>query len=172
MEKLISLYKLNVGEKMKKILLALSLMFSVSSFAHKSDIVDIAVGNDAFSTLVTAVVEADLVDALKGDGPFTVFAPTNDAFGLIPDADLQGLLADKAALTGVLTYHVLQGKFTADTIINQCAAHGCTAKTLQGENVTIRVFAGRVFVNDSQVVIADVEASNGVIHAIDRVLLP
>lgn len=157
---------------MKNLIVSLVCLLSLNSFAAKQDIVDIAVGNEAFSTLVTAVVEADLVDALKSKGPFTVFAPTNDAFDLIPEQDLQGLLADQHVLADVLKYHVLSGKFTASTILNQCAKKGCTAKTLNGEKVKIRVFAGRVFINDSQVIIADVEAKNGVIHAIDRVLLP
>lgn len=129
------------------------------------DIVDTAVAAGNFSTLVTAVKAAGLVETLKGAGPFTVFAPTDAAFAKVPKATLEGLLADKAALTKVLTYHVVAGKvMAADVKAGQ-------VKTVQGGNVTMATDGG-VTVNGAKVVAADVAASNGVIHAIDTVLMP
>ena len=133
--------------------------------APTHDIVDTAVAAGNFSTLVTAVKAAGLVETLKGAGPFTVFAPTDAAFAKVPKATLDGLLADKAALTKVLTYHVVAGKVMAADVK---AGH---VKTVQGTDLAMATEGG-VTVNGAKVVAADVAASNGVIHAIDTVLMP
>lgn len=134
------------------------------------DIVDTAVANGSFKTLVAAVTAAGLVDTLKGAGPFTVFAPTDEAFAKIPKATLDGLLADKKALTDVLTYHVVAGKVLAADVVK---LNGQSAKTVNGASVAIAVTAGKVTLNGNvNVVLTDVVTSNGVIHVIDAVLLP
>lgn len=130
------------------------------------DVVGVAVDAGQFKTLAQALEAADLVETLQGEGPFTVFAPTDAAFAKIPKKDLDALLADKEKLTAVLTYHVVAGKVMAED-----AAKLATAKTLQGEEVRIDASEG-VKINTAQVIQADVEASNGVIHVIDTVLLP
>lgn len=129
------------------------------------DIVDVAAGNKDFSTLVTAVKAAGLVDTLKGKGPFTVFAPTNEAFAKIPKADLDALLKDKAKLTAVLTYHVVPAKVMAKDV------KAGDAPTVNGKAIKISTDKG-VMVNNAKVIKTDVAASNGVIHAIDTVLMP
>lgn len=129
------------------------------------DIVDVAAGNKDFSTLVTAVKAAGLVDTLKGKGPFTVFAPTNEAFAKIPKADLDALLKDKAKLTAVLTYHVVPAKVIAKDV------KAGDAPTVNGKAIKISTDKG-VMVNNAKVIKTDVAASNGVIHAIDTVLMP
>jgi uncharacterized surface protein with fasciclin (FAS1) repeats len=129
-------------------------------------IVDIAVGDDQFSTLVTAVTAAGLVETLSGDGPFTVFAPTNDAFAALPAGALDAVLADPALLTAVLTYHVVAGDVRAADVVSLTKA-----RTLQGEHVQIGTEGG-VTIDGANVVAADVVASNGVIHVVDAVLLP
>jgi uncharacterized surface protein with fasciclin (FAS1) repeats len=139
--------------------------------APTETIVELAVATDALSTLVTAVTEADLVTTLSGDGPFTVFAPTNDAFAALPDGTLDSLLADIPALTDVLTYHVVSGKVMAADL-----SDGQVVPTLQGGELTVKIMNGSVMLEDaagnmSEVVTADVEASNGVVHVIDGVLL-
>ena len=130
-------------------------------------IVDVAAANDDFSTLVAAVQAADLVDTLSSDGPFTVFAPTNDAFDALPEGVLDALLLEENVdvLTSILTYHVLEGEVTSDQVTDGDVA------TVEGQTVTLSTENG-VMVNEATVVIADVEASNGVIHAIDAVLIP
>ena len=133
----------------------------------EKDIVDTAVAAGNFKTLVTAVQAAGLVDTLKSAGPFTVFAPTDDAFAKIPKDQLEALLANKTQLTAVLTYHVVAGKVMSTDLTNDMAV-----KTVQGENVTITLADGGVMVNDAKVVQADIECTNGVIHAIDTVLMP
>jgi uncharacterized surface protein with fasciclin (FAS1) repeats len=130
-------------------------------------IVEIAAANPNFSTLVTAVTEAGLVETLSGEGPFTVFAPTNEAFAKLPAGTLESLLADKAALTKVLTYHVVPGKVMAADVVGLTSA-----TTVQGQDVTVAVEGESVMINNSTVVATDIEASNGVIHVIDTVLLP
>lgn len=133
----------------------------------KKDIVDTAASAKGFGTLVTAVKAADLVGALKGEGPFTVFAPTDEAFAKVPKEQLAALLADKAALTQVLTYHVVPGKvMTADVV------KLTEAETLQGQPVKIVVEDGKVTINGVNVIKTDIECTNGVIHVIDGVLLP
>lgn len=131
----------------------------------KPDIVDTAVAG-GFNTLVAAVKAAGLVDTLKGEGPFTVFAPTDEAFAKIPADTLKALLADKEALTKVLLYHVVSGKVTADKVASMKSA-----TTVNGADVMIDTTDG-VKINNAKVVQADVMTSNGVIHAIDTVLLP
>ncbi len=130
-------------------------------------IVDVAAGNPDFETLVAAVTAADLADTLSGDGPFTVFAPTNDAFAALPDGLLDALLLpeNKDALTSILTYHVLPAEvMAADVTAGEVA-------TVEGSMIDITTDDG-VMVNDATVITTDVEASNGVIHAIDAVLVP
>ena len=132
------------------------------------DIVDTAVAAGQFTTLATALQAAGLVDALKGDGPFTVFAPTDEAFAKLPAGTLDELLKDPtAALADILKYHVVSGKVMAADVTD-----GMTAPTLQGAELKFTVKDGNVYVNDAMVTQADVEASNGVIHVIDSVLLP
>ena len=144
---------------------------SSSSYGMKkaqADIVDTAVAAGSFNTLVTAVKAAGLVETLKGPGPFTVFAPTDEAFAKIPKEKLDALIADKAALTKVLTYHVVPGKIMSSELIK---ARLTTANTVQGQPVTIDARVS-VKVNDAQVQKADIVTSNGVIHVIDSVILP
>ena len=148
---------------MKKSLLALALGFGISMSAMAQDIVDVAVKAGNFKTLVAAVQAAGLVDTLKGPGPFTVFAPTDEAFAKIPKATLDGLLKDKAALAKILTYHVVPGKVMAADV------KAGMVKSVQGQDITLATMGG-VTVNGAKVVAADVAASNGVIHAIDTVL--
>jgi uncharacterized surface protein with fasciclin (FAS1) repeats len=131
------------------------------------DIVEVASEDDRFSTLVTAVQAAGLVDALKGEGPLTVFAPTNDAFDALPDGALDSLLSDTQALTDVLLYHVVDGKVMSTDVVELSEA-----ETLLGEKLSIEVMDGSVMVNEAQVILTDIETSNGVIHVIDSVLLP
>jgi uncharacterized surface protein with fasciclin (FAS1) repeats len=130
------------------------------------DIVDVAVAAGSFKTLAAALQAAELVDTLKGDGPFTVFAPTDDAFAKIPEAQLEALLADKEQLTAVLTYHVVPGKVMAADVVGLDSA-----TTVQGGSLTIDTTDG-VKVDGANVVKTDIEASNGVIHVIDTVLMP
>lgn len=131
------------------------------------DIVETAMGAGQFKTLVTAVKAAELVDTLKGDGPFTVFAPTDDAFAKVPKENLEALLKDKKALAGVLTYHVVSGKVLAADVVKMDSA-----KTVQGKSLTIVTKDGKVTVNGVNVVKTDILCKNGVIHVIDGVLLP
>ncbi len=136
------------------------------SSTAKADIVDTAVAAGNFTTLVTAVQAAGLVETLKSDGPFTVFAPTDEAFAKIPAADLEALLADKEALTRVLTYHVVPGRLMAADVVKVSSA-----KTVEGESVTIDTRMG-VKVDNAEVIQTDIVASNGVIHVIDTVIIP
>ncbi len=145
-----------------------ALVVSAASYASaKADIVDTAVAAGSFNTLVTAVKAADLVDTLKGTGPFTVFAPNDAAFAKVPAADLDALLKDKAALGNVLTYHVVAGKVMASDVVKLTSA-----KTVQGQELKIAVKDGVVYVDGAKVISTDIETSNGVIHVIDSVVLP
>jgi transforming growth factor-beta-induced protein len=149
-------------------LMALLVTAVVPALAQEQDIVDIAVADGRFTTLVAAVQAAGLVDTLKSEGPFTVFAPTDDAFAALPEGTVEGLLADIPALTDVLLYHVVSGAVRAADVVGLEAA-----PTVQGSDISISVRDGSVFLNDSiQVIITDIEAANGVIHVIDGVLLP
>ena len=130
------------------------------------DIVDTAVGAGDFTTLVAAVEAAGLVETLKGEGPFTVFAPTDAAFAALPEGTVEGLLEDPEALAAILTYHVVAGK-----VMSTDLSDGMMAPTVNGADITIGTMGG-VTVNGANVVTADIEASNGVIHVIDSVLLP
>lgn len=134
--------------------------------AAPGTIVEVAVGAGSFQTLVAAVKAAGLVETLEGEGPFTVFAPTDEAFAKIPKDQLDALLADKQALTAVLTYHVLPGKVMAADVVGLDSA-----TTVQGSNITIDTSDG-VKVDNANVVKTDIEASNGVIHVIDAVIMP
>ena len=144
---------------------------AAGSYGKKAqkDIVDTAVAAGSFNTLVAAAQAAGLVDALKADGPITVFAPTDEAFARLPEGTVENLLKpeNKDQLIAILTYHVVPGKVDAAkvTTLN-------SATTLQGEAVAIEVKDGKVFVDNAQVVTADVMASNGIIHVIDQVILP
>ncbi len=130
-------------------------------------IVDVAINND-FTTLVAAVQAAGLVETLQGDGPFTVFAPTDEAFAALPEGTLDSLLADPEALAEILTYHVVAGEVLAADVVGLSSA-----TTVQGEDIAIEVVDGGVVLNGSSNVIAtDVKASNGVVHVIDAVILP
>ncbi len=135
---------------------------------HK-DIVDTAASNDMFSTLVTAVKSADLVTTLKGDGPFTVFAPTDEAFAALPAGTIEMLLKpeSKQTLVKILTYHVVTGKVTAKDV-----AGLSVATTVEGSKVMVSTDMNKVMINDANVIKADIMTSNGVIHVIDTVLLP
>ena len=148
----------------KKLFIASALAVSALGVNAK-DIVDTAVAAGNFKTLSAALKAADLVPTLKGKGPFTVFAPTDAAFAKIPKADLDALLKDKAKLQSVLTYHVVSGKVMSTDL------KAGNVKTVQGSNLMVSTVGGAM-VNDAKVVSADVAADNGVIHAIDTVLMP
>ncbi|MFY8083382.1 MAG: fasciclin domain-containing protein [Rubrivivax sp.] len=151
----------------KLVALSAATVFSFAAHAanHGKDIVDTAVAAGSFKTLATALQAAGLVDTLKGKGPFTVFAPTDDAFAKIPKADLDALLKDKAKLTAVLTYHVVPGKVMAKDV------KAGKVKTVQGSELTIGTTGG-VTVDNAKVTKTDIAASNGVIHVIDTVVMP
>lgn len=155
-------------KRMLVVTAAVAVLFAPAAVqaGSQKDIVDTAVASGSFKTLVTALQAAGLVETLKGKGPFTVFAPTDEAFAKVPKADLDALIADKAKLTTVLTYHVVAGKVMAADVVKLKSA-----KTVEGEMVKIDTSSG-VKINGANVVKADVEASNGVIHVIDSVLLP
>jgi uncharacterized surface protein with fasciclin (FAS1) repeats len=131
------------------------------------NIVEIASGEEDFSTLVTAVTTADLAETLSGEGPFTVFAPTNAAFAEIPEDQLNAILADQEQLTAILTYHVVPGKVMAGDL-----QPSQQVETVQGDTVDIQVGDAGATINGCNIVTTDIEASNGVIHVIDCVLLP
>ncbi len=147
---------------------------SMTASAAEKDIVDTAVAAGSFGTLATALTAADLVETLKGDGPFTVFAPTDEAFAALPKGALDKLVADKEKLTAVLTYHVISGEVMASQVAGM---NGQKVKTVQGGEITIKVADGKVSLTDAagntvNVIKTDVTASNGVIHVIDGVLMP
>ena len=149
--------------------LTLSAMaLTMTTAASAADIVDTAVAAN-FKTLVAAVKAAGLVETLKGDGPFTVFAPTDEAFAKLPAGTVENLLKpeNKDKLVAVLTYHVVPGKVTSKQVVKLNSA-----KTVQGGNVSISANGGTVMINNAKVIKADVPASNGVIHVIDTVILP
>ena len=150
---------------MKKILIATIVAFGVTISAHAMDIVETAVGAGSFKTLATALGAAGLVDTLKGKGPFTVFAPTDEAFAKIPKADLEALLKDKAKLKAVLTYHVVAGKVMAADV------KAGKVKTVQGSELNVSTSSG-VMVDNAKVIKTDIVADNGVIHVIDTVIMP
>ena len=150
---------------MKKILIAGVVALGITISAQAKDIVETAVAAGSFKTLATALGAAGLVDTLKGKGPFTVFAPTDEAFAKIPKADLDALLKDKAKLTAVLTYHVVAGKVMAADV------KAGKVKTVQGSELTVSTSMG-VSVDNAKVIKTDIVADNGVIHVIDTVVMP
>ncbi len=168
---------------MKKLLLTGMVLASVVSFAQakktvvaapaaaaQKDIVDTAVAAGSFKTLATALTEAGLIDTLKGKGPFTVFAPTDEAFAKVPKKDLEALLKDKKKLIQVLTYHVVSGKVMAADVMKM--KDGTKVKTVEGSEFTLGLKDGKVKVDNANVTKTDIEATNGVIHVIDSVIMP
>lgn len=157
--------------RVKSTILAMVLTIGIGQvvLAQSKDIVSLAVGNENLSTLVAAVKAAGLVETLQSDGPFTVFAPTNEAFAALPAGTLESLLKpeNKAKLTSILTYHVVPAKVMSGDLSN-----GQKAKTVEGEEVKVTMNNQGVMINDAKVVAADVSASNGVVHVIDKVILP
>ncbi|HSR52871.1 MAG TPA: fasciclin domain-containing protein [Acidobacteriota bacterium] len=152
-------------------LLVLGAFATLNAADHhsKKDVVDIAASNADFSTLVAAVKAAGLVETLKGDGPFTIFAPTNAAFEKLPEGTVEMLLKpeNKQKLVSILTYHVVPGRVTASQVTSLNSA-----KTVNGQEIDIQVSSGSVMVDDAKVVKTDIMGSNGVIHVIDSVILP
>jgi transforming growth factor-beta-induced protein len=142
---------------------------AVAADAAPADIVDTAVAAGSFKTLATALKAAGLIETLKGSGPFTVFAPTDEAFSKLPSGTVENLLKpeNKAQLVKVLTYHVVSGKVMAAEVTKLK-----TAKTVEGGSLAIKITDGKVFVDNAQVTKTDIAASNGVIHVIDAVVLP
>lgn len=149
--------------------LAIALVFSTNSIAQDKNIVELAVGTDDLSTLVTAVKAAGLVETLQSEGPFTVFAPTNAAFAALPEGVLDMLLKpeNKDKLVSVLTYHVVGAEVMSGDIKKDMKA-----ETVEGSKAQIKLKKGKVMVDGAKVVMADVDASNGVVHVIDAVILP
>ncbi len=148
---------------------AFALLVSSVAFANpnaKADIVDTAVAAGSFKTLAAALEAAGLVDTLKGKGPFTVFAPTDEAFAKLPAGTIEALLKDKAKLTKILTYHVVAGE-----VMSKDVKSGMV-KTIEGSSITVKKDSSGVMVDNAKVVGADVIASNGVIHVIDTVIIP
>ena len=158
---------------MTHLFLGLALAFATPAIeadpqpAPAVDIVETARAAGSFNTLLTAVEAAGLVDVLKGEGPFTVFAPTDEAFAKIPADQLNALLADKEALKAVLLYHVVPGAVKSGDVVNLTSA-----TTVNGQDVSISVSDGTVMVDEATVTSVDIEASNGIIHVIDSVILP
>ena len=161
--------QIKVGVRVALLAIATLAMAAPKSNPASKDIVDTAVAAGSFQTLAKALQAADLVDALKGPGPFTVFAPTDEAFAKLPPGTLDSLLKpeNKDKLRAILTYHVVAGDLPSATV-----AKLSSAKTLNGEEVKITASGGKVMINNAQVVKADIPASNGVIHVIDTVILP
>lgn len=144
-------------------------METMEAPAAPGDLVEVAVEAGNFTTLVAAVQAAGLVETLQGEGPFTVFAPTDEAFAQLPEGTVEGLLEDPEALAEILTYHVIPGRVLAADVIE---AGEVEPETVQGEALDVRVMDGTVHVDEATVTTADVMASNGVIHVIDTVLMP
>ena len=158
----------------KLLVLVFTILFSISLFAegefeneNSLSIVDVAAANGNFSTLVTALQSAGLVETLKGEGPFTVFAPTNEAFSKLPAGTVEALLNDIPALTNILLYHVVPGMVSADQVGGLSSA-----ATASGRSFTINAGSDGVFVDSAKVISTDIFAANGVIHVIDSVIVP
>jgi uncharacterized surface protein with fasciclin (FAS1) repeats len=143
-----------------------TLATGVFAAGHSKDIVDTAIDAGTFTTLVAAVQAAGLVETLKSEGPFTVFAPTDEAFAALPEGTVEALLADPEALAAILTYHVVAGKVMSGDLTD-----GMMAATVNGAEITIGTMGG-VTINGANVIAADIEATNGVIHVIDAVIMP
>ncbi len=159
---------------LKNMTLALTLaaapLAACTSYAgSKPDIVDTAVAAGSFNTLAAALTAADLIDTLKGDGPFTVFAPTDEAFAALPDGTVETLLKpeNKDQLTAILTYHVVPGEVLSGDVVGLSSA-----TTVNGADLSVKVMDGTVMINDAKVTAVDIKAKNGVIHVIDKVLIP
>jgi uncharacterized surface protein with fasciclin (FAS1) repeats len=154
---------------MRKLMMTLAATTALAAPAAAQDmnIVETAVAAGNFTTLVAAVEAAGLVETLSGEGPFTVFAPTDEAFAALPEGTVEGLLADPEALAAVLTYHVVPG-----SVMSGDLSDGMMATTVNGADITVSLDMGTVMINDATVTTADIEASNGVIHVIDAVILP
>jgi len=154
---------------MKKIIMTFGLVLTtLLGFSQSTTVVDIIVESESHNVLETAVVQAGLVDVLSDTTTtFTVFAPTDDAFNMLPEGTLDAVLADNELLTSILTYHVVGGTTLSTDLVN-----GTTVETLNGGSVTVTIDTNGVFINDAQVIVADIDASNGVVHVIDAVLLP
>lgn len=153
-------------------LMFITALISTNALADKhenKDIVDTAISSGSFNTLVAAIKSADLVETLKGEGPFTVFAPTDEAFAKLPEGTLEDLLKpeNKKKLVAILTYHVVSGQVTSDKVVELKEA-----ETVNGQSINIKVEDGKVMVDNANVVVTDVMASNGVIHVIDTVVIP
>ncbi|KPN61944.1 Uncaracterized surface protein containing fasciclin (FAS1) repeats [Aliiroseovarius crassostreae] len=161
---------LNLKNTTLALALAMAPLAACTSYAGSGpDIVDTAVSAGSFNTLAAALDAADLVETLKGDGPFTVFAPTDEAFTALPEGTVETLLKpeNKDQLTAILTYHVVPGKVMSGDVVQLTSA-----TTVNGSDVSVKVMNGSVMINDAKVTTADVGASNGVIHVIDKVLIP
>ncbi len=158
--------KFSLRSKLVSFVAASSMLVAAGASAQAKDIVDTAIGAGSFKTLVTAIQAAGLVDTLKGKGPFTVFAPTDEAFAKLPPGTVEGLLKDKAKLASILTYHVVPASVMAKDV------KPGDVKTVNGKSIKVTATGGKVMVNDATVTTTDVAASNGVIHVIDTVLLP
>lgn len=164
---------MNLKARFSTLILAVAVAFGVAALPASAninadkDIVDTAVAAGSFNTLVTAVKEAGLVETLKGKGPFTVFAPTDEAFAKIPQEKLAALLKDKEALKKVLLYHVVAGNVMAKDVVKVKSA-----KTVQGTSVKVTVKGDKVMIDNANVIKTDIACSNGVIHVIDSVIMP
>ena len=157
---------------MRKMFAAFALLaLATPAFAADKDIVDTAVAAGSFKTLVAAVKAAGLVETLKGEGPFTVLAPTDEAFDKLPAGTVEGLLKpeNKDKLVAILTYHVIPGKAMAADVVK---LNGKAVKTVEGSTVAVKVADGKVTINGAKVVKTDIPTSNGVIHVIDTVIMP
>ena len=157
---------------MRKFIAALAFVaLSTPAFAAEKDVVDTAVAAGSFKTLVAAVKAAGLVDTLKGEGPFTVLAPTDEAFAKLPEGTVESLLKpeNKEKLIAILTYHVIPGKAVAADVVK---LDGQAVKSVQGSDIQVKVDGATVKVNDAKVIKTDIDCTNGVIHVIDTVILP
>lgn len=152
---------------MKRILSIVAVLAMAAFSAPAADIVDTAVGAGQFNTLVAAVKAAGLVETLKSAGPFTVFAPTDEAFAKLPAGTVDNLLQNPEKLKQILLYHVVAGKVMAADVVKLTSA-----KTVQGSSATVKVMGGKVMIDNANVVKTDISTSNGVIHVIDSVILP
>jgi len=156
------------GERIPEVTVELGQVEALSPTAQEAgDIVEVASSAGSFQTLLQAAQAAGLVETLKGEGPFTVFAPTDEAFAKLPEGTVESLLQDREKLRAILTYHVVAGEVTSGQVVELDEA-----ETVNGKKVNIATRDGQVRINDARVVQADVQASNGVIHVIDSVLLP
>ncbi len=164
---------MNMKSKLSALFLAAAVMFCLSAMPASAnenatkDIVDTAVSAGSFNTLVTAVKAAGLVETLKGNGPFTVFAPTDEAFAKIPQDKLNALINDKEALKNVLLYHVVAGNVMAKDVVKIKSA-----KTVQGSSAKVTVKGDKVMIDNANVIKTDIACTNGVIHVIDSVIMP